>query len=166
MYRYLGCCRQQKCLAQDGCVTLRDVNVCKFTKSLQFEYETLLYIKCLQEYGIAVSVKLMLTVSIHQAPQLNERRIITGAMLVDKVKLNGVCALWRCFRLFIRVFCALWGFCALPAAPTTEQKVNFTFDLATYFLFLVRGLVSYQDEGKYQDGGSAVRGPTGCQVRR
>lgn len=45
-------------------------------------------------------------------------------------------------------FFPLGAFSALPSAPTTKQKLNFTFDLATYFLFLVRGLVSYQDEGK------------------
>ena len=39
-----------------------------------------------------------------------------------------------------------------PPPPTTKQKVNFDLDLVTYFLFSVRGLVSYQDERKCQDG--------------
>lgn len=59
-------------------------------------------------------------------------------------------------------YCWLW--CAfyrselsprLSLASTTKQKVNFTFDLATYFLFLVRELASYQDGAKCQDGGCA-----------
>lgn len=38
-----------------------------------------------------------------------------------------------------------------------RTESEFYFDSRTYFLFLVRGLVSYQDEGKCQDGGSTVR---------
>lgn len=37
----------------------------------------------------------------------------------------------------------------------TKQKVNFTFDSTTYFLFSVRGLSRYQDEAKCQDEGAA-----------
>lgn len=109
---------------------------------------------------------LMLTISTQQATALNERRKISGAMLVDKVKLmasvrfDGVLALYSWF------FPHFERSPTSPPAPTTKQKVNFTFDLATYFLFLVRGLASYQDEGKCQDAGSADRRPTGCQVRR
>lgn len=108
----------------------------------------------------------MLTISTQQATALNERRKISGAMFVDKVKLmasvrfDGVLALYSCF------FPHFERSPTFPPAPTTKRKVNFTFDLATYFLFLVRGLASYQDEGKCQDGGSAVRRPTGCQIRR
>lgn len=36
-------------------------------------------------------------------------------------------------------------------APTRHHKAILTFDLVTYFLFLVRGLGSDQDEGKCQD---------------
>ena len=104
---------------------------------------------------------LMLTICI----QLNERRKSSGAMLVDKVKLMASVLFDGVLALYSRFF-PLWGFSASPQAPTTKQKVNFTFDLATYFLFLVRGLASYQDEGKCQDGGSADTGPAGCQIRR
>ena len=104
---------------------------------------------------------LMLTVCI----QLKERRKSSGAMLVDKVKLMASVLFDGVLALYSRFF-PLLAFSASPQAPTTKQKVNFTFDLATYFLFLVRGLASYQDEGKCQDGGSADTGPAGCQVRR
>lgn len=74
-------------------------------------------------------------------------------------------SLWRLWRLavFSAFIVHFWADLVdssllghIPAS-TTEQKVNFTFDSRTYFLFLVRGLVSYQDEGKCQDGGSTVR---------
>lgn len=106
----------------------------------------------------------MLTISMQQAKQLYERRKISGAMLVDKVKLllsvrfDAVLAF---NSPLLRTSSFIWH----PPAPTSKQKVNFTFDLVTYFLFLVRGLASYQDAGKCQDGGSAVWRPPGCQIR-
>lgn len=66
--------------------------------------------RCLQESRCLWGSGTMLTVSIHQANQLNERRKISGAMLVDKAKLmaslssDGVSALffyfWGDFSLF------------------------------------------------------------------
>lgn len=72
------------------------------------------------------------------------------------------------FAIYSRLWCNFYRSELSPRpspASTTKQKVNFTFDLATYFLFLVRELASYQDEGKCQDGGSTARRPAGCQVR-
>lgn len=81
-------------------------------------------------------------------------------MLVNKVKLQASVRLGR----FILGFSAYEAVSDAPPPPTTKQKVNFDLDLVTYFLFSVRGLVSYQDEGKCQDGGSAARRPRGCQL--
>lgn len=110
----------------------------------------------------------MLTVSLLKAKQLNERRKLSGAMLVDKLQLMASVQFDTVFALYSRLWCSFYGSEFSPhlsLASTTKQTVNFTFDLATYFLFLVRELASYQDEGKCQDGGSAARRPAGCQVR-
>lgn len=101
----------------------------------------------------------MLTVSIHRATLLNERRKIAGAMFADKMKLMASVRLWTLFWLILRFLRCFFLHFALCPTSTTKQKLNFTFDSVTYFLFLVRGLVSYQDEGKCQDGGSASEGP-------
>lgn len=86
--------------------------------------------------------------------QMKDRNI-SGAMFADKMR---PAASTRLLRRFGRRSSAR-GQNARPApprrSPTSKQKVNFTFDSATYFLFSVRGLASYQDEGKCQDGGSA-----------
>lgn len=109
----------------------------------------------------------MLTVSLLKAKQLNERRKLSGAMLVDKLQLMASVQFDTVFALYSRLWCSFYGSELSPhlsLASTTKQTVNFTFDSATYFLFLVRELASYQDEGKCQDGGSAARRPAGCQV--
>lgn len=84
---------------------------------------------------------------------------LSVAMLVNKVQLQASVRLWR----FILGFSAELAVSDTPPPPATKQKVNFDLDLVTYFLFSVRGLVSYQDEAKCQDGSSAARRPLGCQ---
>lgn len=106
----------------------------------------------------------MLTVSLLKAKQLNERRKLSGAMLVDKLQLMASVQFDTVFALYSRLWCSFYGSEFSPhfsLASTTKQTVNFTFDLATYFLFLVRELASYQDEGKCQDGGSAAAKASG-----
>lgn len=96
---------------------------------------------------------LMLTASTQRVKQQNERRQNLRRHVRGQGEAERVCA----------VCCVILRFPAenplsvTPPPPTTKQKVNFDLDLVTYFLFLVRGLVSYQDEGKCQDGGSATR---------
>lgn len=110
----------------------------------------------------------MLVISIQQASKLNERRNILRRHVTGQGEAYGVCAVSHCschlFSVLWRFFCTL-DFLALLPDIDYRTESDFTDDFTTYFLFLVRGLVSYQDEGKCQDEGSAGCGPVGCQIK-
>lgn len=111
----------------------------------------------------AINEAAMLTISTRSATQLNERRKISGAILVDKVKLATSVRFDGLLELYSGFFCPLWTLWLSPRLrpPNTERILLLIWLLTSCFrsgdLRVTRMKVSARMEARPSEGRRVAR---------